>query len=652
MARLSRKFNATLIPIAVSVLLFSWHVPGWSEDGTQITGIQLTPAGEIVLQVSGEGFDPLFQVRPLPDGQYQITISGKHVTLGNVRDERLDEAFQREIPAIQDSLLSGTSNGFQLNLTSWQRLLPQIQSNSGDKIVIALIGNHQVPPEVIARQKQAAEQALLAEAKRKADELAKQKAEAEKAALEKKRMEEDAARQKAAAEAAQQAVIKKRQAEESARKQAAEAALKQEKAREAAQRLAEVKAREKQWVPSVSPGGKPIDTDWQNAYRSEPVALNATEETLPKQQTASHYNLAFPRALTLPFTPDTLAKDRIPNPVLSEGSEPFAPLRLQKTPSGYDPDSALAKSEAPEIEFYSEYAASTDPVIQRIRGYLRNGETDRAELELRARLGQKPDDVEGRYLLALILEQSARKASPKGGDQTQLENARLELVRITNQRPFLPASLKLADLYLDENNLVEAKRILDQVTPLYSGDAQVWFLRGRLSEAENNVSEAKTAYLNALAIQPRQSEVHYRLAQVYLKSENWNACRWELLRALAISPDDARCWKLLGYLAEKQGQPEQAIQWYQASLQPDVMIHYGRLLEKRDQAKEALAVYQAVESIAGEDLDLLFNLGMIYVDADQARRAEAVLKRFIKLNANPSDTRITQAKNVLKQLNR
>lgn len=653
MARLSRKFNTTLIPLAASVLLIACHAYGWSEEATQVTGIQLTPNGEIVLQVSGEGFDPQFQVRPLPGEQYQITISGKHVTLGNVRDERLDEAFQREIPAIQDSMLSGTSNGFQLNLTSWQRLLPQIQSNSGDKIVITLIGDHRLPPEVIARQKRETEQARLAEAKRKADELAKQQA-----ALEKKRAAEEAAqRQKAAAEAARQEALKKRQAEEFVQKQAAETALKQEKAREEGRGIAEAKAREQNRMPSVSPGNAPIDTDWQNAYRNEPVALQASEENSSRQQMASHYDLAFPRALTLPLNPDPLARDRMPNPVLSDESEPFAPLRLQKTPSGYDPDRTLMESDtfrAGEFGLYSEYAASTDPVIQRIRSYLRNGEADRAELELRSRLAQQPDDVESRYLLALILEQSARKASPtaKAFDRTQLENARLELVKITNQRPFLPAYLKLADWYLDESTLIEARRVLDQMTPLYPREANVWFLQGRLSEAENNISEAKTAYLKALALQPRQPEFHYRLAQVHLKSENRDACRWELLRALAISPDDARCWKLLGYLAEKQGPPEQAIQWYQASLQPDVMIHYGRLLEKRNQAKEALAIYQAVESIAGEDLDLLFNLGMIYVDAQQARRAEAVLKRFIRLNANPSDTRIAQAKNVLKQLNR
>lgn len=657
--------------LAGSLLLTSLLSARAEEAVNELTDITLNPQGDMILNITGEGFDPQLHSRRLPDGAYQITIAAKNVIISPQNISALEGKFKQWIPAVQSCLIASDQYGFQLNLTSWQPLQPQIKSNSGEQIVIHLNGDNQLPSAIVAQQKKEAEFKQQAEQKRlqalaiekeKAALLQQQQAAAAKKLEQDKKLaaERLLKQQKAQEEATKLAAIQKQQALEAKR-----LALQKQKETE---RLQALKALEAKRVPSIAVNKAALDTDWPDQETPVPLALQATDEVVeltPSSQRKSSLASASPHFETV-FTPQMLAQDKKPMPgaqnafsePLTDEDEtaPSTPLRLHKTPANYDPDSKtqqVYRSFRDDSVSYSEYTIPSEPAIRRAWENMQTGQADNAELDLRSFLERNPNDIEARFLLALLLEQKARKISPnpKEVDTNYLENARSELLKIINQQAFLPAYLKLIDQYLDEGNLSDAGKLLDKVIPLYQQSAEVWFHKGRLSEFKNELNEAKAAYTNALTLDPKHPEYHYRLAQIHLKQEHWSSCRLELLQTLAISPDDARCWKLLGYLAEKQGAPQQAAQWYKASLQPDVMIYYARLLEKQNQPQQALSLYQAVESIAGEDMDLLFNLAMIYSEGQHPQRTEALLKRFLKLSTNPDDTRVAQAKTLLKQIN-
>lgn len=654
----------------------------WAGSESQLTNISLSTKGEIIITASGEGFDPQLRTRPLPDGRYEIIISAPQVEINGSIGAQLETGFQRQIPAIEKVRLSDVQNGFQLRLTSWQRLQPQVQSNAGNRIVITLIGDHQLPASVMARQERDAEAKRQADIQAKGEEERKVRLQEEIAEKEKLRQ---AALEKQQVEAAS---LKQKRADEDAILQARRQAelTNQLRRKNETGRLANFQVSQRSRLPSISPGRSPIETDWQTAYQSPPSALQAIQDDgVPvtvsgvNKPVLKNYDIGFPKRINQPFTPKAQVHEVIPTSgkspsafdfgkLASEMGEvyPPEPLRLRKTPAGYNPDglpqaSSSGKNErlpSLKLDNYSEYeTTSQEPVIRRALEDLRNGRLDNAEIGLRNFIDRESGNgnfIEARYLLALTLSQPREASFPasEATDHSRLEAAQRELMVIINQRPFLPAYLRLIELALARQQLDKAEQFLGKAFPLYPEVAMLWFQKGRLLEARKDWPEAKSAYMKALLLDAGHPEFHYRLAQTHLKLENWNACRRELLQTLTILPDDARCWKLLGYLAEKRGDFQQASSLYRASLQPDVMIHYGRLLEKQNDPKRALMIYQAVESVAEKDADLLFNLGMVYVQAGQPARAERVLKRFLKLSPNAEDPRVEQAWTTLKQARR
>lgn len=642
-----------LIHLLAGTLLLVSLLPAHAEETplNELTDITLNPQGDMILNVTGGGFDPQLQSRRLPNGAYQITIGARNVVINPKNIATLEGRFKHWLPAVQECLLASDSYGFQLNLTSWQPLQPQVKSNTGTQVVIGLNGNSQHPAAMLAQPEKEAPQA-----------------EPEK----KLAAERVLQHQKEQAETARMAAIQKQQATTKAN------ALMAKQKRQEAERLQTVKALTPlPHLPFIALGGTAIDTDWQARGLQHPVAMPAVDEPVvddvveltPTRKSKEQLTSLFPHfdQVDPALTPQRLMQDRKPplgEPVSfsdavppDDETAPSAPLKLQKTPEGYDPDSKtqqVYRNFPADAVSGSEYATSAEPAVRRAWESMQLGHSDNAELDLQSFLARNPHHIEARYLLALLLEQKTRKAvrSNKDTDKNQFENTRAELLNIVNQQAFLPAYLKLVDLYLDEGNLSEAAHWLDKIIPRYQQSAEIWFHQGRLMEFKNELDEAQAAYTNALALDAKHPEYHYRLAQVHLKREQWHACRLELLQTLAISPDDARCWKLLGYLAERQGDLQQAAQWYKASLQPDVLIYYARLLEKQSQSQQALALYQAVETMAGDDPDLLFSLAMIYSEGPHPQRTEALLKRFLKLSTHENDARVTQAKALLKSMKR
>lgn len=670
-----------LIHLLATTLLIAATLPvRAAETLSELTHLTLSKQGEMTLRISGEnsaeGFDPQFETRRLPNGAYQITIGARQVVIGSDKIALWQEQFKQWAPAIQDCLIASDQYGFQVNLTSWEPLQPQIKSNQGEQVIIRLngklqsqpkAGQSQNPPPATAKQKQIT--ATHPEIKQTPKALPQVVTGAEKAVATQK--PEAPLSTSETSKVAQQVVA----SSTSNKEPSVPVKPKTPEPLKAIHDLQNHRA------PTIALNNAALDTDWSSGKtRQAPMALLASAdpeiETIEFSKPSPHLPVSTskepPASRTTPplrqeiaYQAPSLSKENTifrQEPVYFSKSfaneditAPETPLKLQKTPSGYDPDSKTQQvytSKSYDLPLYSEYIAPSEPTVRRAWENLRNGQADDAELTLRSYLRRSPDDVEARFLLAHILEQKEQQTlSPrKKGNNNQQTQSQSEWQKIISKQDFLPAYLKLVDHYLDTGNLVEAEKILNTAIPRYQQSSELWFHKGRLLEFRNDLPQAQAAYTNALSLDARHPEYHYRLAQTHFKQEDWKACKQALLKTLAISPDDARCWKLLGYLAEKDNQSTQAAHWYQLSLQPDAMIYYARLLEKQNQPQKASSIYQAVQTIADDDPDLLFSLAMIYSEGPRPQQAEPLLKRYIKLS--PTDeAKVNQAKAMLRQIN-
>jgi Tfp pilus assembly protein PilF len=688
--------------LALSCCLLLGPLTAWAEvAGSRITSINLDPSGNIVLGVSGEGIDPMMRLEPTGEaGLYRILIRVEHASMADSlrKDvERLSKALNREIPAVEsvDFIQERDSGhpGVRLILSSWQRLQPQVRSNTGSSVTITLVGDRNLPPERIAALKK------LAEARR-AEELRQQE---ESRIAEQRRLAEARLANSREHQQGQQEWLDIEESVVSENPPIPEepwdtkvgpgiklspakplkpvaAASKRQPAKPMTASNAGVKPLAGVQLKPRAPQGEamtllqklemdltpPPPAAPRKGAMSGAIAMGVT----PAQTRTSNLNKL---AGDLPQPPGKAQNVYIrpgagassPDGVDGTDTEPLDPIRLKPTPPGFQPDSNEEGPAAPGVHqspqgmqpgLYTQLASGqASPAVRLAWQQLQQGNGAAAELGLRNHLEKSPQDATARFLLAKILLSpldenilQAGKVTPKMA--ARREAARQELLKITAATLYLPAYTLLVDLYLNEGNTEDAGRLLNKLSARYPQEPSILLSQGRLHEAMDDLPGAREAYTQALARQPENPEIFYRLAQLEINGEHPDSAKWALLQGLAIAPDDVRMWKLLGFIAEKQGNPGEASRYYQSAIPPDALINAGRMLDARNQPEKALAMYTAAETLAADDADVLYNLGMVYAGLKQEERAASAFKRFLEAEKDPQSKRVAKARDMLRQL--
>jgi len=359
---------------------------------SKILGISASPQGDLVLRVEGEGFDPILRLettsptKQTPAGVYRIVLQGLGVKLdsqsaGSLSHLNLD--LVERLPAIEKVQWTesttqqvGQQPGFQLALISWRKLQPQVLSNSGQEIVIRLLGDHSAPPAVLAHRRVLAQLEQVArEKKAKLLELAEQRRQAELKRQEEARMrtEEDRIiRMQQQADQERLAELRQQQLQNMA---ALKATLRRRHLHEVPLTLTHTKGEPHPYSSSLANGsgfsrqergdfktsktenqfgasihGEPTPqsgqiqfkdiqsrefpasrSDWQNAYVAPSVQSKpkspSIEEALPQIQTT-----------LIPSVQPVGAADIEFAPLTNYEADPTGPLHLKKPPSDFAPD--------------------------------------------------------------------------------------------------------------------------------------------------------------------------------------------------------------------------------------------------------------------------------------------------------------------------
>jgi flagellar biosynthesis GTPase FlhF len=562
--RLSRSWLFWFSLASVLTAVYANAVFAEATAVNRITDISVDSGGQLILTVEGEGLDPLVRLEPAPNQQYRIIIQGEGaLLLPRLIEETasVSASIKQQIPAVEAAQLSTgnqESGQFQVVLTSWQKLQPQIRSNTGSRIVITLVGNHALPPAIAAKQKLEAERKRQAELKklaeaaavRKAEEHRKQQAELQKKQAEIAAQKAEALRKQAAEEAARKQALQQQRAETQKKQAQAESARTQGMhVPKAAQ--AKSSATKPETLKPVAVSSEQLQSDWITAYRSQPQPT--TDEPMAQLQLV--------QSLPKPFSPKMLALDKIPPPTAilpgltnNPADEPTEPIRLNAPPPGLLLDQGnfdwtptpLSVPQTPKQTSPPEsvYAITAQPnihmAVRKAWKDLQAGNATSAEIGLRAYLEQSPGDTTARLLLGQILLKPAIEALATGQNtdaQARREAARQEFLKLIHNKPSLLAYQALIELALEDENYQEANQLWTKASALDANSVWLIYQKGRIQEGQNGPEAARESYLQALTKDPSFSEAHLRLAQVELTAGHLDAARWELVQALR-----GNCW--------------------------------------------------------------------------------------------------------------
>jgi predicted Zn-dependent protease len=166
----------------------------------------------------------------------------------------------------------------------------------------------------------------------------------------------------------------------------------------------------------------------------------------------------------------------------------------------------------------------------------------------------------------------------------RLDEAVIELESLLVEQPRDPFLLtQLAHCQLRRQRPAAALEELDKAEAAGGVTAFTARLRGDVLYRLDRFKEAARAYDEADALGDTGAWVLTQLARCHLRSRDLDAARGAAARAVERDPGSAQAWTVLGDVALKAGEPEQAEAHYRkgGELDPTDQYAYARLIEAR-----------------------------------------------------------------------
>ncbi|KAG5451327.1 Tetratricopeptide repeat protein 7B [Clonorchis sinensis] len=127
------------------------------------------------------------------------------------------------------------------------------------------------------------------------------------------------------------------------------------------------------------------------------------------------------------------------------------------------------------------------------------------------------------------------------------------LQKLRRDVPAVPPALRLqakiyhglAELYMDNGQLNEAKEALDEATKITGLDMETLYLRGLLTDRQGILSKARSIYESVIAIQPDHLAAHLALADLLKRTDQAVLAERVIRDAMYIDPTSCQVWHLL-----------------------------------------------------------------------------------------------------------
>jgi tetratricopeptide (TPR) repeat protein len=222
------------------------------------------------------------------------------------------------------------------------------------------------------------------------------------------------------------------------------------------------------------------------------------------------------------------------------------------------------------------------------------------------------------YLLALALVATDYSVPQQIADLEKQAKADIHNVQ---------ARLKLAQIFIEQENYAEAKKNLEEAEAIDSLSGATQYLWGKYFDQQDNIAAAYDRYSKAANLDSSLSEAWRNLGYIDEITGNYQSMLERFELALVNTSDSAGLLYDIGVTYDYLEIPDSAIIVYHQALEagaqfPEVYINLGAdwgILEDIDSAQHYLE--KAVEA-GSQSPELFYNLGMIA--SERGKREEAI----------------------------
>ena len=210
---------------------------------------------------------------------------------------------------------------------------------------------------------------------------------------------------------------------------------------------------------------------------------------------------------------------------------------------------------------------------------------------------------------------------------------------------FLSAFFALNGMVIAQNRKGSSTPIIVVGKVLSAADSnyvKTLFFEGISAKYKENVEESTKKFLVVVEIDPANDASLYELANIYHDHGEEANAEVFVRRAVTVKPDNIWYWTLLADIYKKANNYKDAIPVFDQliNLSADVEEYYydkASALLNLKKTKEALSVYQEIETRFGASNDLLLAREQIFIK--QGKPEKAVSELLVQINQHPNEIR-------------
>ncbi|OIO71309.1 MAG: hypothetical protein AUJ57_07215 [Zetaproteobacteria bacterium CG1_02_53_45] len=193
--------------------------------------------------------------------------------------------------------------------------------------------------------------------------------------------------------------------------------------------------------------------------------------------------------------------------------------------------------------------------FQTAQEFIESGQITEARRALESELKLRPDNLEARYNLAILLQDIGHRE----------ESQRLYETNISMGR-HLPSIINLASLFQQQGQLDKAARLLESATKQFKFEATPWYLLARLAEKRGEQTEAIRLFRKGLKADPLNGFAHLHYADYQSRHGMKDFGLKNGARAVKLLSQCAPCWHTYGDILHRAKNNEESVSAYQRSL--------------------------------------------------------------------------------------
>ena len=198
-----------------------------------------------------------------------------------------------------------------------------------------------------------------------------------------------------------------------------------------------------------------------------------------------------------------------------------------------------------------------------------------------------------------------------------------------------------SEIFMQKNNIKQAFDDINKAVTIDTTKIDYFLALADICFKGLQIQKSIDAYKKAISINPKSTEAHMKLSELYLYLKAYPSCLSEANEALKIDRNIAKAYFIKGFAYKETGDTSKAISSFQTSveIQSDYYDAYIQLgnIEAARKHKIALQYYNNALRLQPNSTEALYNRGLLFQNMGELDKAVIDYMFILKIDSRYAD---------------